>query len=78
VGKSKSQSNLRGRIRMILIPGGRAEPTEVGGLRQVVSELTIFFLFLAWNILKQFRQEGGGDKCSIQLWKGKCENSVLD
>jgi hypothetical protein len=32
VGKSKSQYDSWGRLRMILIPGGRVEPTEVGGL----------------------------------------------
>jgi hypothetical protein len=34
VGKSKSQSDSRGRLRMILRPGGHAEPAEVGVLRQ--------------------------------------------
>jgi hypothetical protein len=40
-GESKSQSDSKGRLRMILRPGGQAEPAEVGVLRQVVSELTI-------------------------------------
>jgi hypothetical protein len=30
--------SAQGRLRMILRPGGQAEPVEVGVLRQVVSE----------------------------------------
>jgi hypothetical protein len=80
----ESRSHFDSRNRKIQRLGGQAEPTEVGVLRQVVSELTIIVfckqgrqkescdLNSMWNRFKQCHQEDvKRDLCPIQLWKGK-------
>jgi hypothetical protein len=64
-------------------PGGQEDPTEVGVLRQVVSELTTFVSYrgktrnscdfkFCVDRLKQCRQgDVKKDQCPIQPWKGR-------